>query len=370
MWIKCSATRQNNTLLMVMWPDALAVTLQVTSSPWVKFLQLRFLTHYGTEPVCAINDIIVHGRGANEDLEELLSTDSEAEVPLVIPLPSVVLPLAEQSVKAAANDAAAAAEVGGGLAAAVVGLADVRTASNGSSAGGQPGAQDGAPIDSAAGPVLRADAAAAAKAVDDTLPAAATPDSAALRSEPTLASPQPDGSNGSSIAAVSEPSGHVNSDMARDQPNGGPASKATTQPSPAPAAAAAHKSAAAVPESPNGPLPAPTSAMPAVAATPTPPLPVESMLADSPATPPRPVAVAAPSAALARAPARAELDFAELAVGSGRSGGRIYDVLVQAREASMLPSSAPKLNDRNHTAIELHMLSESSCCPQLECSAS
>ena len=43
----------------------------MTGSPWVKFLQLRFLTHYGTEPVCAVNDIVVHGRGANEDLEEL-----------------------------------------------------------------------------------------------------------------------------------------------------------------------------------------------------------------------------------------------------------------------------------------------------------
>ncbi len=310
----------------------------MTGSPWVKFLQLRFLTHYGAEPVCAINDIIVHGRGANEDLEEQLSADGEAELPAVIPLPSVSSPQAEQAVKAPADDAVTARELGGGLAAADVGFADARQASNGSSAG-QPGAQDGMLLNAAADLVLRPDAAPAAKAVGDRLPATATPNSAVLRSEPALASP-PDGSNGSSTAP-SEPSRHVNSDIVGDQPNGWPASKATTQPSPAPTATAAHKPAAAAPANHDGPSPAQTLATPAVAATPAPPLPVEPAPAASPPGPTRPMAVAAPDAAPTRAPARAELDFAELAVGSGRSGGGIYDVLVQARQDSMLPSSAP-----------------------------
>jgi len=301
----------------------------------VKFLQLRFLTHYGTEPVCAINDIIVHGRGANEDLEEVLSTDGEAEPPAVIPLPSVSLPPAEQRVAAPANDAVAAPELGGGLAA-DVGLADARTASNGSRAGGHTGAQDSALVDAAAGPVQRTDAAAASKAVGDTLPAATTPKPAALRSEPTLAS-QPDGSNGSSAAASSEPLGHVQSDTAGDQPNSGPASKATAKPSPAPVAVAAHKPAAAVPASHDQPSPTPV-----VAAVPAPPLPAKPMPADSHPAPPRPPAAASSDASPARAPARAELDFAELAVGSGRSGGGIYDVLVQVSAVTMLPASITK----------------------------
>ena len=48
---------------------------QVEVGPWAKYLQLRFLTQYGSEPVCAINDIIVHGRSAAQDLEDQLAGD-------------------------------------------------------------------------------------------------------------------------------------------------------------------------------------------------------------------------------------------------------------------------------------------------------
>lgn len=50
---------------------------------WAKYLQLRFLTHYGNEPVCAVNDVRVYGKSAAEDLEDRLAleaaSDSEEE---------------------------------------------------------------------------------------------------------------------------------------------------------------------------------------------------------------------------------------------------------------------------------------------------
>ena len=41
----------------------------IASPAWVKFLQLRFVTHYGNEPVCALNELSVFGKSAVEDLE-------------------------------------------------------------------------------------------------------------------------------------------------------------------------------------------------------------------------------------------------------------------------------------------------------------
>ncbi len=46
-----------------------AQTFSVPAPAWVKFLQLRFLTHYGGEPVCALNELSVFGKSAVEDLE-------------------------------------------------------------------------------------------------------------------------------------------------------------------------------------------------------------------------------------------------------------------------------------------------------------
>jgi hypothetical protein len=50
-------------------PAAGAQTFSIPAPAWVKFLQLRFLTHYGGEPVCALNELSVFGKSAVEDLE-------------------------------------------------------------------------------------------------------------------------------------------------------------------------------------------------------------------------------------------------------------------------------------------------------------
>jgi Sad1 / UNC-like C-terminal len=43
--------------------------LDAAAALWVKYLLIRFLTHYGNEPVCAINDLRVFGKSAVEELE-------------------------------------------------------------------------------------------------------------------------------------------------------------------------------------------------------------------------------------------------------------------------------------------------------------
>lgn len=40
--------------------------------PWAKYLQLRVLSHYGAEAVCALNDVRVYGKSAIEDFEDSL----------------------------------------------------------------------------------------------------------------------------------------------------------------------------------------------------------------------------------------------------------------------------------------------------------
>ena len=45
---------------------------------WAKYVQLRLLTHYGSEPVCALNDVRVYGKSAAEDLEDRLAMEVQA----------------------------------------------------------------------------------------------------------------------------------------------------------------------------------------------------------------------------------------------------------------------------------------------------
>ncbi|KAK9810439.1 hypothetical protein WJX72_010766 [[Myrmecia] bisecta] len=55
---------------------------QMQHPGWVKFLQVHFLSQYGSEPVCAVNDIRVYGKSAAEDLEDRLSIDAADDDPL------------------------------------------------------------------------------------------------------------------------------------------------------------------------------------------------------------------------------------------------------------------------------------------------
>lgn len=51
----------------------------VDNPPWVRFLLFRFLSHYGSEPVCAVNGIAVYGKSAAEELEAQLAQDGPLE---------------------------------------------------------------------------------------------------------------------------------------------------------------------------------------------------------------------------------------------------------------------------------------------------
>lgn len=50
-------------------------SFDIDNSRWVRYLLIRFLTHYGTENVCAINEIAVYGTSAAEELEAQLAHD-------------------------------------------------------------------------------------------------------------------------------------------------------------------------------------------------------------------------------------------------------------------------------------------------------
>ncbi len=50
-------------------------TFDIDNSRWVRYLLIRFLTHYGAESVCAINEISVYGTSAAEELEAQLAHD-------------------------------------------------------------------------------------------------------------------------------------------------------------------------------------------------------------------------------------------------------------------------------------------------------
>ena len=51
-------------------------TFIVAEPAWLKFLQFRFLSHHGSEPMCALNDVLVFGKSAAEDLEDQLSDET------------------------------------------------------------------------------------------------------------------------------------------------------------------------------------------------------------------------------------------------------------------------------------------------------
>ena len=51
-------------------------TFTVAEPAWLKFLQFHFLSHHGSEPMCALNDVLVFGKSAAEDLEDQLSDET------------------------------------------------------------------------------------------------------------------------------------------------------------------------------------------------------------------------------------------------------------------------------------------------------
>ena len=52
---------------------------KLESPSWLKYLQIRQLSHHGMEAVCALNDVCVYGKSAAEDLEDRLSQENPAE---------------------------------------------------------------------------------------------------------------------------------------------------------------------------------------------------------------------------------------------------------------------------------------------------
>lgn len=57
-------------------PILLLQTFTVAEPAWLKYLQFHFLTHHGSEPMCALNDVLVFGKSAAEDLEDQLSDEA------------------------------------------------------------------------------------------------------------------------------------------------------------------------------------------------------------------------------------------------------------------------------------------------------
>ncbi|KFM28871.1 Uncharacterized protein slp1 [Auxenochlorella protothecoides] len=45
---------------------------------WARYVLVRFLTHYSSEPVCAMNGIAVYGKSAAEELEDELAQELKA----------------------------------------------------------------------------------------------------------------------------------------------------------------------------------------------------------------------------------------------------------------------------------------------------
>lgn len=75
-------------------------TFTVAEPAWLKYLQFHFLTHHGSEPMCALNDVLVFGKSAAEDLEDQLSDEA-------------LLTDAQDSADAKASEAAAAINANG-----------------------------------------------------------------------------------------------------------------------------------------------------------------------------------------------------------------------------------------------------------------
>ena len=75
---------------------------------WLKYLQIRMLSHYGTEAVCALNDVGVYGKSAAEDLEDRLNLEvTEAALPEEEPQP-LLLPALEPDAEVLAASVLAA----------------------------------------------------------------------------------------------------------------------------------------------------------------------------------------------------------------------------------------------------------------------
>ena len=51
-------------------------TFTVKEPVWLKYLQFHFISHHGSEPICALNDVLVFGKSAAEDLEDQLSDEA------------------------------------------------------------------------------------------------------------------------------------------------------------------------------------------------------------------------------------------------------------------------------------------------------
>ena len=51
-------------------------TFTVAEPVWLKYLQFHFISHHGNEPICALNDVLVFGKSAAEDLEDQLSNEA------------------------------------------------------------------------------------------------------------------------------------------------------------------------------------------------------------------------------------------------------------------------------------------------------
>ena len=93
-------------------------SFQVAEPQWVKYVQLRFLSHYGAEPVCALNDVRILGKSAADDLEDRLamehaqehaaqaeSRQPQAAEPLSLPSSPPALPLVPDSAAQPAQNA-------------------------------------------------------------------------------------------------------------------------------------------------------------------------------------------------------------------------------------------------------------------------
>ena len=81
---------------------------------WLKYLQLRMLSHYGSEAVCALNDVCVYGKSAAEDLEDRLVLETAIEelpTPAVIPppLPPPAVPAVPPSLRTTVGEEASLA---------------------------------------------------------------------------------------------------------------------------------------------------------------------------------------------------------------------------------------------------------------------
>ena len=63
------------------WRCGYLQAFKLESPSWLKYVQIRQLSHHGMEAVCALNDVCVYGKSAAEDLEDRLSQENPTEDP-------------------------------------------------------------------------------------------------------------------------------------------------------------------------------------------------------------------------------------------------------------------------------------------------